>query len=65
MKVSYDRETDAMVITLRDGAIHDSDEIAPGVIADFDTDGTLLRFEIMQASTRVEITDTVEFRRTA
>jgi len=54
MKVRYDRETDTMVITLRDAPIKESDEVRPGVIADFGHDGGLVRFEILDASKRVE-----------
>lgn len=54
MKVRYDRETDTMVITLREAAIRESDEVRPGVIADFGEDGGVVRFEILDASKRVE-----------
>lgn len=54
MKVRYDRETDTMVITLRDAPIRESDEVRPGVIADFGADGGVVRFEILDASKRVE-----------
>jgi uncharacterized protein YuzE len=50
MKIVYDRETDTMTITLRDVKIRESDEIRPGVIADFGYDGELVRFEILSAS---------------
>jgi uncharacterized protein YuzE len=39
MKVTYDRETDTMTISLRDQRIKESDEIRPGVIADSGTMG--------------------------
>ncbi len=50
MKIIYDRETDTMTITLRDERIRESDEIRPGVIADFGYDGQIVRFEILSAS---------------
>jgi uncharacterized protein YuzE len=50
MKVSYDKETDSLTITLRDERIKESDEIRPGIIADFGYDGGVVRLEIMQAS---------------
>ena len=53
MKIRYDRETDTMVITLREERIKDSDEVRPGVIADFGYDGGVVRFEILDASKRV------------
>ena len=39
MKVIYDRETDSLLITLRDAPIRESDEVRPGVNADFGEDG--------------------------
>lgn len=65
MKVSYDRETDSMIITLRNEPIRESDEVRPGVIADFGHDGGVVRFEILQASRVVEDTESVSFERGA
>ncbi|MCC7021238.1 MAG: DUF2283 domain-containing protein [Thermomicrobiales bacterium] len=55
MKVIYDRETDSLVITLRDAPIQESDEVRPGVIADFGEDGGVVRFEACapRASSRI------------
>lgn len=50
MKIVYDRETDTLTITLRDARIRESDEVRPGVIADFGYDGEIVRFEILSAS---------------
>jgi uncharacterized protein YuzE len=50
MKIVYDRETDTLTITLRDVKIRESDEIRPGVIADFGYDDAIVRFEILSAS---------------
>ena len=54
MKIRYDRETDIMVIALRDQPIKESDEVRPGVIADFGHDGGVVGFEILDTSKRVE-----------
>ena len=61
MKVSYDKETDSLTITLRDERMKESDEIRPGVITDFGYDGGVVRFEIMQASKVVGNTREVQF----
>ena len=53
MKIRYDRETDTLVIALRDERIKESDEVRPGVIADFGYDGGVVSFEILDASKRV------------
>lgn len=50
MKIVYDRETDTMTIILRDERIRESEEVRPGVIADFGYDGQVVRFEILSAS---------------
>jgi uncharacterized protein YuzE len=50
MNILYDKATDTMTITLRDEKIRESDEIRPGVIADFGYDGGIVRFEILSAS---------------
>lgn len=54
MNVIYDRETDSLLILLRDAPIQESDEISPGVIADFGEDGGVVRFEVLRASQVVE-----------
>jgi len=61
MKVTYDPETDSLIIALRDEPIQESDEVRPGVIADFGEDGGVVRFEILRASRVVENTGEVQF----
>jgi uncharacterized protein YuzE len=50
MKVIYDKETDTLVIRLRDGNYSESDEVQPGVVFDYDQDHCLLSIEILYAS---------------
>ena len=61
MKVTYDRETDTLTITLREERIKESDEVRPGVIADFGYDGGIVRFEILQASKVVKNVQEMQF----
>lgn len=61
MKVYYDKETDSLTIMLRDERIRESDEVRPGVIADFGYDGGIVRFEILQASTVIENAREMQF----
>jgi len=61
MKVTYDRETDTLLITLRDQRIRESDEMKPGIIADFGYDGGIVRFEVLRASQVVEKTNEMQF----
>lgn len=64
MKVTYDPETDSLVITLRDVPIHESDEISPGVIADFGEIGGVVRIEVLRASQVVDDPEQVSFTTT-
>ncbi len=61
MKVRYDRQTDSLTIVLREERIKESDEVRPGVIADFGYDGGVVRFEIMRASSVVENAREIQF----
>ena len=61
MKVEYDRETDTLTVTLRDGVVAESDEDKPGVILDYDDVGNLLSVEVLYASQRVEDPRSVTF----
>ena len=61
MKVTYDRETDTLTIVPREVKIRESDEVRPGVIADFGYDGGVVRFEVLDASKQVENASEMEF----
>ena len=61
MKATYDRETEILTIVLREAKIRESDEVRPGVIADFGYDGGVVRFEVLEASKQVEHADEMQF----
>ena len=61
MKIEYDKETDTLTITLREARVKESDEVRPGVIADFGYDGGVVGFEILGASRVVEHTSEMQF----
>ena len=61
MKVIYDPETDTLTIYLRDERIKESDEVRPGVIADYGYDGGIVRFEVLRASKVVEKANEMRF----
>jgi uncharacterized protein YuzE len=61
MKITYDEETDTLTIALRNERIKESDEVRPGVIADFGYDGGIVRFEILQASKVVDRAREIQF----
>ena len=50
MRIAYDAEVDILVVDFDIKKIRESAEVIPGVIADFDSDGQVIGFEIMDAS---------------
>lgn len=64
MKISYDAETDTLTVVLKDAPVVESDEEKPGVIVDFDAQGDVVGFEILDASLRVTDPRNVEFSAT-
>jgi uncharacterized protein YuzE len=62
MKVVFDRASDTLTITLREGDIVDSDEVRPGFIADFDSEGHVLRFELLDATHSVTDPNAFEYQ---
>jgi uncharacterized protein YuzE len=61
MKITYNQTTDILTISLREAKIRESDEIRPGVIADFAEDGGVVRFEVLDASHVVDRTRDMQF----
>ncbi|MBM3264985.1 MAG: DUF2283 domain-containing protein [candidate division Zixibacteria bacterium] len=57
----HDQQTDTLTITLRETRIRESDEIRPGVVADFRFDGGLVRIEVLNASQVVDQTREMQF----
>ena len=55
MLLNYDPETDMLYIGLRGGPSVESEEIAPGFVLDFDTEGNVVGIEIEDASRKVEL----------
>ncbi len=56
MKMHYDEESDALLVTFRDGVYEDSEEIFEGFVVDFDKKGRPLGLDIYsEASKFVDI----------
>lgn len=55
MTLHYDRETHMLVIVFRDKPSVESEEIAQGVVLDFDDEGNIVGMEIEDASKRVDL----------
>jgi len=51
-RLRYDRFADALYIRLRDGRVVESDEVAPGIIVDFDENNEVIGIEVLQVSKR-------------
>ncbi|MEO0071178.1 MAG: DUF2283 domain-containing protein [candidate division WOR-3 bacterium] len=61
MKVTYDPEVDVLRVILSNAPVEESDEDKPGVIIDYDKDGNIVGFEILDASKRVENPRSLEY----
>jgi uncharacterized protein YuzE len=54
MKLTYDKETDTLLVILTKKVIDETEEIRPGVLADLDENGALVSLEILNASSKVD-----------
>ncbi len=50
MKTHYDPVTDALYVRLADVPVDGSEEVAPGIVLDFDADHRLVGLEILNAT---------------
>jgi Protein of unknown function (DUF2283) len=60
MKITHNSGTDALTVVLRDGPARIMEEEKSGVILDHGADDRLVAIEILDASTRVDVVDTVD-----
>jgi uncharacterized protein YuzE len=52
MKLKLDRQADALYLTLDESAVTESEEIAPGVILDYDEQNRVIGIELLHLSLR-------------
>jgi uncharacterized protein YuzE len=52
MRVRVDHKADAIYLNLTDHEIVESEEIADGIVADYDAEGRIVGLEILDASRR-------------
>lgn len=52
MKLKIDHEADALYLSLADGPAADSEEVAPGIIVDYDAEGRAVGIEMLHLSKR-------------
>ncbi len=50
MRLSYDGDTDSLYIHLTERPASDANEVADGVVLDFDTQGALVGIDVQHAS---------------
>jgi len=55
MKLHYDADSDSLYIELSATPGSDAHEIAPGVVADFDSGGNLVGLDIEDASKKMDL----------
>ena len=53
MKITYDKEVDALNVTLRTGSVARTVEVAPEILLDLDKQGNPLYLEIIGASEKI------------
>ncbi|HGJ64580.1 TPA: DUF2283 domain-containing protein [bacterium] len=53
MRLKIDKESDALYFRLDESAIIESEEVQPGVILDFNSEGDVVGIEILNISRRV------------
>ena len=53
MRLKVDKESDTLYLRLDESAIVESEEVATGVILDFDSEGRVVGIEMLDLSTRV------------
>ncbi|MGB7087723.1 MAG: DUF2283 domain-containing protein [Phormidesmis sp.] len=54
MKVTYDPDTDILQIAFKGCVVEETTQITPGLILDYDEDGSLIGLELRKASKKVD-----------
>lgn len=57
MRITYDTKADAIYIRLKEGEFARNREVEPGVVLDIGPSDELLGIEILDASTRINMSD--------
>jgi len=62
MKLSIDEEADALHLQLVDVPIVESDEVAPGIIVDYDAANQVVGIEVLYLSRRAQPINLMDFQ---
>ena len=54
MKLIVDKESDALYFRLDESSIIESEEVEPGIILDFNSDGKVVGIEMLSLSARIK-----------
>ncbi len=54
MKLIVDKESDALYFRLDESSIIESEEVEPGIILDFNSDGKVVGVEMLSLSARIK-----------
>ena len=54
MKIVYDQQVDVLRVVFSGAQVDESDEDKPGLVLDYDRDGSIVGLEVLDASKRVE-----------
>ena len=55
MRMHYSQAADAIYIRLKEARIHNTDEVTPDIIMDYDDKGNVIGIEILSASEKVDV----------
>lgn len=53
MKLEFDPVADALYLRLNDSKIIESEQVQPGIVLDFDSEGNVVGVEVLDVSKRV------------
>jgi uncharacterized protein YuzE len=62
MKLSIDEVADALHLQLVNGEVVESEQVAPGVIIDYDADGEIIGLEVLHLTKRLHPVDLLDFQ---
>lgn len=62
MKLSIDEVADALHLQLVNGEVVESEQVAPGVVIDYDSDGEIIGLEVLHLTKRLHPVDLLDFQ---
>jgi len=62
MRLKVDRDADALYLTLDDSVVVESEEVSPGIIADYNAENQMVGIELLHLSKRAPNLNVYKFR---